>query len=201
MRWRWISWEKKKNSLERSRLNSKKDINITGCDPTVYYLSSSPVTNGIQYEDTEFDLDTTTGTVTVDETEGPGEADMLGLIADRYVAVLTYGWFNSGSANSARRYFTIHGAIFAINGSFINSYQINQDPSDPSIPNPPGTLTIRGAIIQDKRGAVGKGNNSGTTSGYSKDYAHDPRMMYEQPPYFLEPTETGWEIRDWKEIN
>jgi hypothetical protein len=137
----------------------------------------------------------------VDETAGTDEADILGLIADRYVAVLTQGWYDNSSVNSSRKYFTVHGAVFAINGSFINSYQINNTSPPSTIPNPPGTLTIRGAIIQKVRGAVAIGNTSGVTSGYAKDYAHDPRMMYDQPPYFLEPTESGWEIRDWKEIN
>ena len=183
----------------RLTVAAKNDIYITGYDPTVNNLTSSTATNGIQYKDTAFNLDTASGVVMVNEIAGDTETDLLGLIADRYVAVLTRGWFNDSDANSARSNFVIHGALFAINGSFINSYQI--DHSGSSYPNPAGTLTVRGAIIQKKRGAVGVGNESGATSGYSKNYAHDPRMMYDQPPYFLEPEESGWEIRDWKEIN
>lgn len=184
----------------RLTVAAQKDIYVTGYDPTASSLTGASVTDGIKYKDTKFNLDTTTGVVTVNETSGVDKADMLGLIADRYVSVLTQGWYNSSSANSVRQNITIHGAIFAINGSFINSYQIGSSPSS-TLPNPPGTLTIRGAIIQKMRGAVAISSASGGVgTGYAKDYAHDPRMMYDQPPYFLEPSETGWEIHDWREI-
>lgn len=174
---------------------AKKDIFITGYDPTESNHQTAAVTNGIRYKDTSFMLDTATGVVMADEASGEG--DMLGLIADRHVSVLTYGWFDNTSWDSSRQNITIHGAIFAINGSFINSYHMNGNPTS-SYPRTPGVLTIRGAIIQKERGAVALINNSGVTSGYKKDYAHDPRMMYDQPPYSLEPSESGWEIMDWK---
>jgi hypothetical protein len=184
----------------RLTVAAKRDIYITGYDPTQSSYSSSTITNGITYKDTSFTLNTVTGEVTVVENGGTGESDLLGLIADRHVAVLTYGWFNDSDANSARRPMNVYGAIFAISGSFINSYQIDSDPSS-TLPSTPGVLTVRGAIIQSVRGAVAKGTNAGVSSGYAKDYAHDPRLMYDQPPHFLEPTASGWEIYDWKETN
>jgi hypothetical protein len=48
----------------RLTVAAANDIYVTGYDPTVYNFSSSPVTNGIFYKDTKFNLDTTTGDVT-----------------------------------------------------------------------------------------------------------------------------------------
>lgn len=36
--------------------------------------------------------------------------------------------------------------------------------------------------------------------GYFKNYAHDPRMVFTAPPHFINPAESGWEVRDWMEI-
>lgn len=186
----------------RLTVAAKNNIYITGYDPTVNNLSSSPATNGITYATTTFSLNTFTGVVT--PSNDGINSDMLGLIADNYVAVLTRGWFNNTTnANSARQNMKVYAAVFAINKSFINSYQI--DHSDATYPSPAGTLTVRGAIIQNKRGGVGITHTdmwgNVTNEGYAKDYAHDPRMMYDSPPHFIEPTQTGWEITAWEETN
>ena len=170
----------------RLTVAAKHDIYITGYDPTVSNLNSASVTNGITYKDTMFSLNTSSGVLTVNETGGSDEGDMLGLIADYNVAVLTQGWFTGSSdANSSRQYFNIYAAIMAINGKFINSVFMNSSPSVAS-PNTPGILTVRGAIIQNIRGAVGYFNSSSgvTSSGYTKNYAHDIRMSYDSPPHF-----------------
>ncbi len=192
----------------RLTVAAKHDIYITGYDPTERVFSSSAVTNGIMYKDTTISLNTYTGVITYNETAGEEEGDMLGLIADYNVAVLTKGWFPtdseianprgprpSASIPSSISDFKIYAAMLALNGSFINSEHMNNASPSPSSPST-GTLTVRGAIIQDTRGAVGY-----TTSGYSKNYAHDPRMEFDQPPYFLAPEGSGWEITDWSELN
>lgn len=173
----------------RLTIGASNDIYITGYDPISNSLST--VTGGIKYKDTEFVLDTVNGKVT---TTGTAD-DMLGLVANNNVGVLTRGWFGSGNSNAASdiKNFTIHAAIMALHGSF---YNVNQN-----YPTNPGKLTVRGAIIQETRGAVGYGNTSGVTSGYAKDYAHDPRMKSDGPPNFLSPTNSGWEITEWTEIN
>ena len=187
----------------RLTVAAKHDIFITGYNPTVLNLYSAAATNGITYKDTSFSLNTTTGDITVNETGGENEADMLGLVADYNIAVLTKGWFTNSSANSSRVNFNIHAAIMAINGSFINSVFMNGASPSPASPSTPGTLTVRGAIIQNKRGSIGYFNSSTgvTVSGYSKNYAHDIRMSYDAPPHFLDPEGSGWEIIGWNEMN
>jgi len=177
---------------------AKNDIYITDIDPTIkdYNIAKNAVykTDGIKYADTDFDVNTGTGDITL---TGPGQDDMLGLVADNNVSILTRGWFNDSDAASALGNLKIYGAIFAIKGSFVNSSQINSIGST-SYPSPAGILTVRGSIIQNKRGAVGV-TTDGTKYGYSKDYAHDPRMKCDTPPFFLEVVNAGWEINIWKE--
>jgi hypothetical protein len=180
----------------RLTVAAKNDIYITGYDPTVDTITgSTKVFSGVKYKDTVINLNTGTGDITVNESAGDAEADMLGLVADNYIAILTRGWFKDGSAASDIRYFSVYAAVYA-GKSFINSDMIYGSGS--TFPLNKGTLTVRGAIIQNTRGAVG---DITSNTGYTKDYAHDPRMSYDQPPHFMEPTESGWEIRDWKEID
>ncbi len=181
----------------RLTVGAKNDIYITDYDPTYGKdtEAASHETNGIHYASTDFEVDTVTGEIRV---TGTGQEDMLGLIADNNVAVLTYGWFNNSGAKMATTGIQVYGAVFAINGSFGNSYNIFKEQDNTwnptnSFPSPGGKLTVRGAIIQRKRGIVGIG------TGFTKDYAHDIRMLYESPPYFLAPVDSGWAINTWKE--
>jgi hypothetical protein len=54
-----------------------------------------------------------------------------------------------------------------------------------------GTLKVVGAIAQKFRGPVGTG--AGTT-GYFKDYNYDDRLRYKEPPNFLDPVQTQWNL-------
>lgn len=64
----------------------------------------------------------------------------------------------------------------------------------------PGTLTLRGGVIQKKRGPVGTFNpTTGTIStGYSKDYSYDTRMAVNPPPYF--PTTGTYERLSFQRV-
>ena len=185
----------------RLTVAAKNDIFITGYDPTVNTFASAAVTDGVTYKDTVITLDFVDGKPVLGDNEATlpeGAGDMLGLIADRNVAILTYGWFDNGSVNSSRQKFKVYAALMALEGSFINSVHFDNrnNPSfNSSYPTSNGVLTVRGSIIQNTRGAVGF--TSGT--GYKKDYAHDPRMNYDQPPHFLDPEGSGWEITEWNE--
>ncbi len=53
-----------------------------------------------------------------------------------------------------------------------------------------GKLNVYGAIAQNFRGIVG---TSGAT-GYIKNYNYDQRLAADEPPYFLQPLNTGWEV-------
>jgi hypothetical protein len=63
-----------------------------------------------------------------------------------------------------------------------------------------GKLTVRGAIIQKYRGAVGHvSSQTGSWSGYDKDYSYDPRLRYRSPPKFLDPVQASWRIQTYNE--
>ncbi len=64
-----------------------------------------------------------------------------------------------------------------------------------------GTLTINGSVTQKYRGPVGtfNVNNGQNVTGYLKNYVFDPRMLYQAPPHFLEPANSGYEIISWIE--
>lgn len=168
----------------RLTIAAANDIYITAKDPTDFNYKSAPVTGGIQYANPDFD------------PEGGITDDMLGLVANRYVRILHYGWFGShpNSRDVAPYDITIHAAIFALNWSFeFESYD-----SGP----PKGVITLCGSITQKYRGAVGTFSSwSGDRlTGYNKHYTHDPRMLYDTPPHFLEPVNAGWEIVTWREV-
>jgi Tfp pilus assembly protein PilX len=63
-----------------------------------------------------------------------------------------------------------------------------------------GNLTVRGAIIQKYRGAVGHvASATGAWSGYDKDYSYDSRLRYRSPPKFLDPVQASWRIQTYNE--
>ena len=193
----------------RLTIAAANNIYITGRDPTVFipqgtpahqyqsYYNSISATGGIRYASTTFQPVYEYGQLIGYEAYGD---DMLGLIADKNIYILTKGWFleplgNAPQVNSAPPNVTIHAALFAIDTSFANEYE-NYNYQQPS---PGGKITLRGALIQKVRGIVGIGTTT-KWDGYQKDYAHDTRMLHDAPPYFLEPEESGWETREWKEL-
>lgn len=128
--------------------------------------------------------------VTDDLTYHDSEEDMLGLVAQNFVYINHY----RGSQDVAPTNLEINAAIFALNHSFTyESY------SKGSVK---GTLKIKGSIVQRFRGPVGTFNsNTGSPiSGYSKDYWYDERMLYTDPPYFIEPLNAGFERVFWEEL-
>lgn len=65
-----------------------------------------------------------------------------------------------------------------------------------------GTLTILGAMAQRFRGPVGQFNTStgGIISGYGKGYVYDSRLKVIAPPYFLDPVNSGWQVKNFAEV-
>jgi type II secretory pathway pseudopilin PulG len=53
-----------------------------------------------------------------------------------------------------------------------------------------GTLSVKGALAQKFRGAVGTTGNS----GYIKNYEYDERLKTTEPPSFIEPIKSDWVI-------
>lgn len=151
--------------------------------------------------------------------------DMLGLVANNDVMIMHYGWFKYKNENDlddesyqydwvkehylfwyrwvkvpkkidvAPKDIIIDSAIFAVNGGFgFEDYDIGGSK---------GHIVLWGNITQNKRKEVGtfNSNNGENITGYKKKYAHDPRMFYDYPPHILEPTNVGWEVIEWKEID
>ncbi|HHY94334.1 MAG TPA: hypothetical protein GX513_04890 [Firmicutes bacterium] len=168
----------------RLTIAAVNDIYITAKDPTNLNYDSARVTGGILYANPDFD------------PPGGITDDMLGLVANRYVRILHYGWFGSYPSHRdvAPQNITIHAAIFALNWSYeFESYDTG---------SLKGVITLCGSTTQKYRGAVGTFDSwSGERlTGYNKHYTYDPRMLYDMPPHFLEPVNAGWEIVTWREI-
>lgn len=102
----------------RLTIAAKRNIYITGSDPTDYNNPCSPYSDGgIFYKNTNFNL----------------SDDMLGLIANEYIYILTQYWpWDSDSYyrrvnDVAPQNITIHAAVFAINKSFgVERYDSNR---------------------------------------------------------------------------
>ncbi|MGJ7442088.1 pilus assembly PilX N-terminal domain-containing protein [Aquipuribacter sp. MA13-6] len=118
--------------------------------------------------------------------------DLLGLVANNYIEVYhPYGCRSNGSncgdLSTAQRDIVIEAAILSVKHSFrVQNYQYGGDQGD---------LTVKGAIGQRYRGAVG--TTSG--SGYAKKYEYDWRLRYASPPYFLDPVESAYGQKTWSE--
>ena len=120
------------------------------------------------------------------------EEGVLGLIANNFIRVyhpIERRWNSSlnryectGNAAGSLSNPEIDAAILAINHSFIvDSYNCGSQL---------GTLTVKGAIAQKYRGAVG---TSGGT-GYLKNYEYDERLHTIAPPSFIEPVQSDWVV-------
>ncbi len=79
---------------------------------------------------------------------------------------------------------TIEAALLAINHSFVVDHY--------DCGNSQGTLTVKGAIAQKFRGAVG---TTGGNTGYLKNYNYDDRLRFLTPPSFIKPEQSvDWTI-------
>lgn len=111
---------------------------------------------------------------------GTSGQSLLGLIANNYI----YYWHpvRSSSSNTGNgNYPSIVSAcmVSVAHSVMTMNYDLGSDL---------GSLTVIGSIAQKYRGVVG---TSGGT-GYSKDYRYDPRLVYDAPPHFLEPTSSSF---------
>ncbi|MBS1863837.1 MAG: hypothetical protein JSS68_19240 [Actinobacteria bacterium] len=87
-----------------------------------------------------------------------------------------------GNASGSMENPTIEAALLALQHSVIvDNYRCGAQL---------GTLTIKGALAQKFRGAVGTTGNS----GYVKNYEYDKRLKTTEPPSFIEPVKSDWVI-------
>jgi hypothetical protein len=112
---------------------------------------------------------------------GPGGCDAPNLTA---AEDKTAGGYGFGSQENLY----IYAAILSTKHSFIVD--------NFSCGNELGKLNVYGAIAQNFRGIVGTGDGAGdgTGTGYIKNYNYDERLAADEPPYFLQPLNTGWEV-------
>ncbi|MFN0281717.1 MAG: hypothetical protein ACKVZ6_07060 [Kineosporiaceae bacterium] len=126
--------------------------------------------------------------------DGATGTDMIGLVAGNYVWVYhpvdgSGGHNNLLSSGATPR--TLHAAILSLRHSFIvQNWQYGAALSTTTT----NKLTVLGSISQRYRGPVGTGNSSGPVSGYIKNYLYDQRLRNLQPPYFLKPDATPWQV-------
>ncbi len=118
-------------------------------------------------------------------TEPSGTAT-LGLIAGRYVRIYhpitNTDCSKANNAEGSLKNPWIYAAILSTNHSFaVDNFECGEAL---------GNLNVYGAIAQRFRGIVGIVGGS----GYVKDYKYDERLAVDEPPYFLNPINAGWEV-------
>jgi len=126
-----------------------------------------------------------------------GDEAILGLIANNFIRIyhpmtitvekdaegkVIKETVNCANAEDVVKDIDVHAALLAINHSFI----VDNYTCGSSL----GTLTVKGAISQKYRGAVG--TTGGT--GYLKSYNYDDRLHTITPPSFIEPVKSDWVI-------
>jgi type II secretory pathway pseudopilin PulG len=177
----------KYSPTESDEANETK--NETNCgDVYVSGSYSSPLTIGAQ-EDVIINGNIYPTSVAEKLGSEPSGTNTLGLIAGNYVRVyhpLTGPSSGecSGEKNGAGSLKSpwIYAAILSTNHSFVvDNYNCGENL---------GNLNVYGAIAQRFRGIVGL--TSGP--GYIKDYKYDERLAVDEPPYFLNPLNAGWEV-------
>ncbi len=179
------------------------------------------------------------------ETIVNGENEMMGLIANRNVHILRWNWpsqishvvgsgdrffynwgdgpvtlsildfFNFKALDTAPYNISIHGAIFAINGSFglETNYRSLKTLLDnfaglfANIITQKGEMKIFGSVGQNYREHStrpphwGEFNLGSYVAGYATTFTHDPRMKNDMPPSFVSPPKSGWYSIHWEETN
>ncbi len=176
---------------------------------------------GVTYSKTTFEQifdDTEEWTHT--EVGGDSGEDMLGLAATNYVAILHYNWLSQhdkdvrfrgsiGSWFTYRDYcwtflnINLQPVDHAPNNLYLNAaiYAHNEslgfEAYDKGLPKE--TAYVVGSIAQRWRGPQGMSGFL-DKDGYKKNYSHDPRFLYDAPPHFPDPANSGWQSSRWDEI-
>lgn len=199
----------------RLTVAAENDIYITASDPTNWSKPGVKNSGGIIYDGLEGASFTNQ-----DELDAAlaGRNDMLGLIANRNVRILHFnwptdkspyylkdGWLIKRDIDVAPINMNIHGSVCAISGSF--EYE------EPKEGSRKENLTVIGSISQHSIGPVGGyavnildlPENMDVFNkrlhGYGKNYWYDSRLMYQSPPNFIDPANSGWEMVEWREIS
>jgi len=192
-----------------------EDIYITAKDPTNFDPTKAAKTGKIQIGSIDYDIGIgyqDTNIPLNKDASGSGYSDdMLGLISEKNIYVATRTWPTSNAQgyvtydiNSKTRKdhitmnnLIIYGALMS--GARSKGGQFTVESYDKIEVR--GKVSVYGSKIQnDSRGPVGTYNSSGMVSGYSKLDWFDYRLKTMSPPHFVEPANSGWEVRSWEEV-
>jgi hypothetical protein len=190
----------------RLTIYATENIYITGKDPTNYTpnRSNDPDDSqyctyngyhGIFYADKNLPGKNDTGTNFSD--------DMLGMISEKKIYVATKTW-PSSSGTTTYQYSSVAVNNIAVYGALMTNRStggicVEDYDKAPVL----GIFTVKGSKIQNSvRGAVGTFNSNTLemVSGYSKQDSFDYRLRTESPPHFVEPVNSGWELKVWREV-
>ncbi len=120
--------------------------------------------------------------------------DVVGLVAGNYVWV--YHPVSSSGSNllsSSNTPHVLDASVLSLRHSFIvQNWQYGAALSSTSSTS--SKLTVTGSISQRYRGPVGTSSGGTPASGYLKNYVYDQRLKNLQPPYFLKPDATPWQV-------
>ena len=105
-------------------------------------------------------------------------------------------------SNQTRRDIAICAQIITLHSSFTFEDQNDtwDDNISPTRPDERGTIYLRGAIAQWRRGYVHRNNLGGT--GYNKGYLYDERFETVPPPFIFDATNRGfvkWNVVAWSD--
>ncbi|NLM75092.1 MAG: hypothetical protein GX187_03250 [Clostridiaceae bacterium] len=182
-----------KNPTEKNGWNNPRNATMTGSITVDGYNYNI----GIGYQNTNIPLDR-------NATGSNYSDDMLGLISEKNIIIATKTWpyDNLQGYRSNHNYnnvmvpeMIIYGAVMSTGGQFMVE-DFDKAPVK-------GRLSVYGSKIQNSsRGAVGTFDERTfrIISGYNKQDRFDYRFKTMSPPHFVEPANSGWEIRSWEEI-
>lgn len=199
---------------DRLTITAANDIYITAHDPCDWkrppaanalsnWLDTEP---GVTYNDTKFDQVFGSDGLWDYTAVKDSYSDMLGLVANRKIQILHYGWpsnFNYSSHSTPNYYWNvnqelhpsnvyIYAAMYAATEVFgFEDYDRGSYKG--------GDIVLYGSITQQYRGPVGTFSGNNMSTGYNKKYSHDPRMLVDAPPFYPNPSDIGWLSSRWNE--
>ena len=183
-------------SVDTSKMTVPRSGEWTGGITTDYSCSrgTAVVSGSVDGQITVSAKDDIVVTADVTVADGTAGTDMVGLVAGSYVWVYhpVDGSGNNLLSTSSSVH-TIQAAILSLRHSFlVQNWAYGSALSSSSSTS--SKLNVLGSISQRYRGPVGTGNSSGPVSGYLKNYVYDQRLKNLQPPYFLKPDATPWQV-------
>ena len=125
---------------------------------------------------------------------------MLGLVSNGKILVNISYWPDDapnyklyGRGKYAIRNINVQGALMGLS----NKCYFGAD--DFEYLDEMGYIIFKGSKIFSRTAAT-RVAGEGWYHGYLGDYSFDYRMAYETPPHFLEPVNSGWEVKEWRDV-